>query len=74
MEPTAGSRTRMESRRTCPTAVTSRMSQGASGIQTSGKVGCPVPASTHDQRPKPDSILGVEGFTLHSLSPATSDL
>lgn len=49
MEPTAGSRTRMEPRRSCPTVVTSRKSQGASEIQTSGKVGSPAPASIHNQ-------------------------
>lgn len=49
MEPTTGSRTRMEPRRSCPAAVASRMSQGASGIQASSKVGCPALASTHDQ-------------------------
>lgn len=49
MEPTTGSRTRMEPRRNCPTAMTSRMSQGASGVQTSSKVGHPAPASIHDQ-------------------------
>lgn len=49
METTTESRTRMEPRRSCPTSVASRMSQGASGIQTRSKVGCPALASTRDQ-------------------------
>lgn len=49
MEPTAGSWTRMEPSRNCPTAVAPRMSQGASGAQTISKVGCPALASIQDQ-------------------------
>lgn len=73
MEPTTGSRTRMEPRRNCPTAMTSRMSQGASGVQTSSTVGHPAPASIHDQLTQARLCPGRTSL-LHALSPTTSGL
>lgn len=72
MEPTVGSRTRMEPRRSCPTAATSRMSQGDSRTQTSGKVGCLAPASIQDQQTLARLYPGGEG--LHRPCSLHNDL